>query len=56
MPKFSKLKGIGEEISEVLSDSRVAALLGETRHRDISHFVNRRISETQKFALQEARD
>ncbi len=52
---FSKLKGIDEEISSIMSERSAASLLGETRHRDISRFVNRRISEAEKFALQEAR-
>ncbi|MDE6593761.1 MAG: excisionase [Oscillospiraceae bacterium] len=51
--EFSKLKGIDEEISSIMSDNRTMSLLGETRHRDISRFVSRRISEVEKFALQD---
>ncbi|MDE7293164.1 MAG: HipA domain-containing protein [Oscillospiraceae bacterium] len=54
--EFSKLKGIDEEIFGVMSEHSAISLLGEMRYKDISRFISRRISETQKFALQEARD
>lgn len=40
---FSKLKGIEDEVSEIMSTPQAKAVLGETRHTDISDFLKKRI-------------
>lgn len=49
---FSKLYGIEESISEMMSSEQAKSVLGETRHEDISGFVKQRVTQLEKVALQ----
>ena len=48
---FSKLKGIDEQIKDILSDSRMDDLIGEQRRDTIAIFVKERISQLESIAL-----
>lgn len=49
---FSKLNGIEDEISEIMSTEQAKEFLGDTRHTDIANFVVKRIKRLESFALQ----
>ncbi len=49
---FSKLNGIEDEISEIMSSEQAKAVLGDTRYKDISEFVRNRIQTLEEFVLQ----
>lgn len=49
---FSKLNGIEDEISEIMSTEQAKEILGDTRHTDIASFVVKRIKRLESFALQ----
>lgn len=49
---FSKLNGIEDEISEIMSTKQAEEILGDTRHNDIARFVRKRINRLESFALQ----
>ncbi|MDE5858873.1 MAG: HipA domain-containing protein [Oscillospiraceae bacterium] len=49
---FSKLNGIEDEISEIMSTKQAKEILGDTRHNDIARFVRKRINRLESFALQ----
>ena len=48
---FSKLKGIDEQIKDILSDSRMDDLIGEQRRDTIARFVKERISQLERISF-----
>ena len=48
---FSKLDGIGEEITEILSDERAAMFIGADRATAVAEAVEKRIAHVQEMAM-----
>lgn len=48
---FSKLDDIEDEISEIMSSEQAKAILGDTRHAEISDFMKKRIKSLEQAAL-----
>lgn len=48
---FDKLRGIEDEIADIMSGEQAEAVLGETRYKDIAAFISNRIDAVERAAL-----